>query len=269
MINKSQYHKINTSNLNQNEADRKWRLFEDEQAAFHMQISGSLSPSGEDLTPPVPPSPPSPGSALTILRYATNQGPAVNWGDDLGTTFTLDPTLPGFSYTLDTPYIPQGQLGTAPAALIGVTIGNTVVSIGVDAFHTCALLSSLTFETNSTLTSIGDYAFDQNSSLPSIAIPNSVTIIGEGAFENNTQLTSVTFDPISSLTDISTLAFSNTPLLTSITIPNSVTFIGTNAFTTSGLTIVYISSATATGLGISSPSPSQIFFGVTVQTILP
>ena len=263
MINKSQYQKIHTSNLNQNEADRKWRLFEDEQAAFHIQISGGLSPSGEDLTPPVPP-----GSALTILRYATDQGPTVAFLDDAGTTFTLDPTLPNYSYILDTPFIPQGPPPTS-AALIGVTIGNTVVSIGVDAFHTCALLSSLTFETNSTLTSIGDYAFDQNSSLPSIAIPNSVTIIGEGAFENNTQLTSVTFDPISSLTDISTLAFSNTPLLTSITIPNSVTFIGTNAFTTSGLTIVYISSATATGLGISSPSPSQIFFGVTVQTILP
>ena len=32
MINKSQYQKIHTQNLNQNEADRKWRLFEEEQA---------------------------------------------------------------------------------------------------------------------------------------------------------------------------------------------------------------------------------------------
>ena len=39
MINKSQYHKIHTPNLNQNEADRKWRLFEEEQAAFIMQTS--------------------------------------------------------------------------------------------------------------------------------------------------------------------------------------------------------------------------------------
>ena len=29
MINKSQYQKIHTQNLNQNEADRKWRLFEE------------------------------------------------------------------------------------------------------------------------------------------------------------------------------------------------------------------------------------------------
>jgi hypothetical protein len=52
MINKSQYQKIHTQNLNQNEADRKWRLFEEEQAAFNMQISGSLSPSGSISTPP-------------------------------------------------------------------------------------------------------------------------------------------------------------------------------------------------------------------------
>jgi len=35
------------------------------------------------------------------------------------------------------------------------------------------------------------------------------------------------------------------------------------------LSTVTISSATATGLGISSPSASQVFFGVTVQTVLP
>jgi hypothetical protein len=266
MVNKTQYQKLHTQNLDKNEADRKWRLFEEEQANFQMQTSGISSPGGGNLTPPVPGQP---GSALTILEYATDQGATVSWGDDAGTTFTLDPTLPNFSYTLDTSYIPQGQLGTAPAALIGVTIGNTVVSLGDYAFEACALLSSLTFEPISTLTSIGNYAFLNCFALSSVAIPNSVTIIGDGAFANNSQLTSVTFDPISALTDINYIAFSNTPLLTSITIPNSVTSIGSQAFITSGLTTVAISSATATGLGISSPSASQSFFGVTVQTVLP
>ena len=265
MINKSQYHKIHTSNLNQNEADRKWRLFEEEQASFHMQISGSLSPSGEILTPPVPPAP---GSPLTILQYVVDLGPTVVWLDDAGTTFTLDPTLPNYSYTLDTTFIPQGPPPANPA-LIGVTIGNTVISIGAYAFDNCALLSSVTFETISTLTSIDDYAFLNCPSLTSVAIPNSVTIIGDGAFANNTQLTSVTFDPISALTDINYIAFSNTPLLTSIVIPNSVTTIGSQAFFTSGLTTVAISSATAILLGITSPASNVAFFGVTVDTVLP
>jgi hypothetical protein len=49
MINKSQYHKIHTSNLDQNEADRKWRLFEEEQVAFNMQIS-TFSAMGGAIT---------------------------------------------------------------------------------------------------------------------------------------------------------------------------------------------------------------------------
>jgi len=50
MINKSQYQKIHTQNLNQNEADRKWRLFEEEQAAFNMQTS-PISPMGGGSEP--------------------------------------------------------------------------------------------------------------------------------------------------------------------------------------------------------------------------
>ena len=56
MINKSQYHKIHTPNLNQNEADRKWRLFEEEQAAFNMQTS-PISPMGGRRTVVAPPAP--------------------------------------------------------------------------------------------------------------------------------------------------------------------------------------------------------------------
>ena len=188
MINKSQYHKINTSNLNQNEADRKWRLFEEEQAAFHMQISGSLSPSGEILTPPVPPVPP--GSPLTILQYVVDLGPTVVWLDDAGTTFTLDPTLPNYSYTLDTTFIPQGPPPFQPP-FIGVTIGNTVIDIGPSAFANCAILASVTFSPTSVLTTINDLAFSGSLLLTTIEIPTSVTSIASDAFLNS-GLTTVT-----------------------------------------------------------------------------
>jgi hypothetical protein len=56
MINKSHYHKIHTLNLNQNEVDRKWRLFEEEQAIFNMQNSPfSSMGGGMRIVPPEAP----------------------------------------------------------------------------------------------------------------------------------------------------------------------------------------------------------------------
>jgi hypothetical protein len=58
--------------------------------------------------------------------------------------------------------------------------------------------------------------------------------------------------------------------LTSITIPNSVTSIGGVTFGASGLTTVYISSATAISLGKTSPAIVVTFFSKTgVTTVLP
>ena len=78
------------------------------------------------------------------------------------------------------------------------------------------------------LTSIGDYAFENCSSLKSITIGNSVTSIGDGAFQSCSSLSSVTIP--NSVTSIENWAFQWCSSLTSITIPNSVTSIGMYAF---------------------------------------
>ena len=83
------------------------------------------------------------------------------------------------------------------------------------------------------LTSIGDYAFFNCSSLTSIEIPNSVTSIGQSAFLGCSSLTSIEIP--NSVTSIGNYAFSDCSSLTSIEIPNSVTSIGTNPFGCSGL----------------------------------
>ena len=62
----------------------------------------------------------------------------------------------------------------------------------------------------------------------SIEIPNSVTSIGDRAFSNCSSLTSITIP--NSVTSIGDWAFFNCSSLTSITIPNSVTYIEDNAF---------------------------------------
>ena len=75
--------------------------------------------------------------------------------------------------------------------------------------------------------SIGNYAFNNCSSLTSINIPDGVTSIPDYCFNNCSSLTSI--DIPDSVTSIGTYAFSRSSL-TSIDIPDSVTSVGNGAF---------------------------------------
>ena len=96
------------------------------------------------------------------------------------------------------------------------------------------------------VTSIGDYAFDQEPhkddgycGITSITIPNSVITIGGAAFRSCSYLTSVTIP--NSVTSIGDSAFEGCSGLTSVTIPNSVISIDGYAFREChGLTSVII-----------------------------
>ena len=78
------------------------------------------------------------------------------------------------------------------------------------------------------VTSIGDSAFEDCSSLQSVTIPNSVTSIGRSAFFGCRSLQSVTIPD--SVTSIGGSAFYRCESLHSVTIPESVTIIKGNPF---------------------------------------
>ena len=107
-----------------------------------------------------------------------------------------------------------------------ITTPDSVTSIGERAFYNCSSLTSITIGRG--VTSIGYCAFMDCRSLTSITIGNSVTSIGDWAFSYCSSLTSITIS--NSVTSIGSEAFENCSSLTSITIPSSVTSIGVSAF---------------------------------------
>ncbi len=148
------------------------------------------------------------------------------------------------------------------SSLTSVTIGDGVTSIDNDLFSYCSSLTSIAVSAGNTayqsidgnvyskdgktlvkyaigktatefiipdsVTSIGEMAFEDCSSLMSIVIPDSVTSIGADAFYDCEKLTSVTIGD--GVTSIGVKAFDSCSSLTSIVIPDSVTSIGEMAF---------------------------------------
>ena len=139
--------------------------------------------------------------------------------------------------------IQNGQIteyrGTGGNIVIPASVwGEPVTSIGKDAFNGIKKESRnklIGVSIPNSVTSIGQGAFSYNE-LTSVTIPNSVTSIGFNAFSSN-KLTSVTIP--NSVTSIDVSAFSSNKL-TSVIIPNSVTSIGGLAFEDNELTSVTI-----------------------------
>ena len=168
-----------------------------------------------------------------------------------------------FYCQLVTVYLGRNIVTESPFAgqrkLISLTIGNSVTSIGSNAFANCSGLTSIKISGN--VTSIGSRAFDNCSRLTSIKIPGSVISIGDEAFYDCSGLTSLIFEDGKKDLSLGYDVFYNCPIetghlgrnicdsnlfsgkksLTSLTIGDSVTSIRDYAFQAcSGLTSIKI-----------------------------
>lgn len=108
-----------------------------------------------------------------------------------------------------------------------VTIPASVTNIGASAFRDCTGLTSVTL--NEGLQRIGDYAFNgcTNASFTSITFPSTLTFIGNNAFEN-TKLTSVIIP--ANVTTLGSSVFKSCTNLTSLTLNEGLQTIGSSAF---------------------------------------
>ena len=144
------------------------------------------------------------------------------------------------------------------AKLLEVVLPSTVTSLGESAFEGCTALT--TFVLSSAITSIPQNAFKGCTALTAIALPQGVTTIGFGAFQGCTHLTEVTTTSASALATIEANAFYGCAALNVFAIPAGVTAINSSVFggclalnnIVIPQTITRIASSAFTGAGLAT-----------------
>ena len=149
-------------------------------------------------------------------------GENLTWTLDAAGTLTVSGTgaMEDYHFYNDAPWYQSRD------SIKAVVIENGVTTIGDSAFEDCSSLTSITIPEG--VTTIGGRAFEDCTSLSSITIPEGITTIGDRAFDGCSSLTGITLPE--SVTAIGEDALSGCSSLTSITIPEGVTTIGGSAF---------------------------------------
>lgn len=124
-------------------------------------------------------------------------------------------------------------------SLAEIEIPNSVVTIGKQAFWSCADMEKVTFQKESMIQSIGEQAFHWNCFLKKIELPKGLTQISAGMIEECEFLEEIVIPE--GVTTIGEKAFNQCKRLKTVKIPNSVTTIADNAFSNCAAlnTVVY------------------------------
>ena len=165
------------------------------------------------------------------LVISTDNEVIINYCDQTGTNYRrITPQHAEESEHVDDStsqlIIENGVVTGCNSMAANIRIPETVTEIGEYAFEDCTSLKSVIIPNS--VTKIGEFAFYDCSSLESVVIPNSVTEISPCTFFECTSLQSVNIPD--SVTKIGLRAFDNCTSLRNIEIPNSVTYISFAAF---------------------------------------
>ena len=194
--------------------------------------------------------------------YASDTQVDGIWYDFDSSTKTASVTYRGYAYDSY-----KGEYSGSVVIPETVTYNGTtysVTSIGDYAFYNCSSLTSITIPNS--VTSIGSGAFSFCSKLTSVTIPNSVTSIGDAAFYSCSSLTKTNYtgdiagwcnikfgDSSANPMRYSHNFYINDRKIKNLVIPNSVTSIGSYAF-------FYCSALTSVTIGESVTSIGSYAF---------
>lgn len=165
-------------------------------------------------------------------------------------------------YTVNTIYNDGGICG-AGLPNLDLVIGKEVTLIGTNAFKDVGAktpVKSVTFEAESGLKEIGNYAFSAANLSGEVILPQSVEILGEGAFRG-TACTKFTFEAGSKMTAMGDSVFANCGKLTEVeNFPSGITKIPDSSFMSDKVLakVTYVAPEKMTGIGASAFSGCEV-----------
>lgn len=165
-------------------------------------------------------------------------------------------------YTVNTIYNDGGICG-AGLPNLDLVIGKEVTLIGTNAFKDVGAktpVKSVTFEAESGLKEIGNYAFSAANLSGEVVLPQAVETLGKGAF-SGTACTKFTFEAGSKMTAMGDSVFANCGKLTEVeNFPSGITKIPDSSFMSDKVLakVTYAAPEKMTGIGASAFSGCEV-----------
>ena len=168
-------------------------------------------------------------NAAMIDAKSAITGSNLSWNLDSAGTMTISGTgaMPNFVYdktkgTITTPWFTKSR------DIKKLVIGDGVSSVGDFAFAGCENLSEIVWPSNGSLKTIGNDSFALCAALVNVSLPRGLTSIGKWAFEQDTNLQTIAFP--NTLKTIGYAAFMDCRSLQRVSLPASLVSIGEGAF---------------------------------------
>ena len=158
----------------------------------------------------------------TFLPAAIDGTILKRWNKDSAIT---EVKIPSYITAISAPGTPVGAFSHC-VNITGVTVPDSVTTLGRAAFLGCTNLAGITLPSG--LTEIGIETFSGCSKLTHITIPENVTLIDQEAFANCNRLTNITIP--NRVTHINDWAFTECSTLSTVIIGTEVTHIKQGAF---------------------------------------